>query len=663
MASFLDKFKVKTAIETNTPLDLSCQHITTANFMQLNPIYIKEMVPGESIDINMSTFTRLAPMAVPTLGRALIHNRAFFVPMRTIFPRWDEFITRAISNSTTQAGGNGTSYILDKVPFINNTAIVNYFLGHVSNDASTFSYSNSGGQCLQPFSGAVTDAVKASADICVKVVTKNGTGDTVTFYYYNFTDYGRSVYKVLQSLGYNIVWTTYLYDSYINSTVINSAMSGDTPQYEVSLLPLLSFVKLYLDWYWPSNYVGNSDYNYLKSICDYMLNSNTQTAWYASNLKTLFDHLCYNGKGVVVNYDSSYLVSAFDTPEGPNATQTGTLSIPNIDIVAGSISENSGVNAATNNSVSSVVTGTAFMSSSSYLTQYGLHALHALTDYLKRHQLVGVRALDRFYARFGINLGSEKLKRSQYIGAMNVPLQFGDVMSHTDTPAGTHLGGYAGKGLGYGENGFSYKSDDYGYFVICSSIVPQVGYYQGLDRMNMHVSPLDFYTPEFDQLGNQAISRLEVLCPENYVSSGSVATDEQNIDSMNKSNLATGIFGWTPRYSEYKIGKDRVTGDFRIRSKSAVGDTDDAWHLMRNLDGQYQNSSDIVHDFYFVRGHDMSQYNRIFFGVDDSADKFYLIHNFNVTSQSPMHSLYDTYHWEDAKGKEVVADVNGVKVN
>ena len=66
MASFLDKFKVTTGIDKNTPLDLSCIHLTTANWMQGSPVYIKEMVPGESIKVHQETFTRLAPLAVPT---------------------------------------------------------------------------------------------------------------------------------------------------------------------------------------------------------------------------------------------------------------------------------------------------------------------------------------------------------------------------------------------------------------------------------------------------------------------------------------------------------------------------------------------------------------------------------------------------------------------
>ena len=660
MASFLDKFKIKTAMQTNTTLDLSCQHITTADWMELNPIYIKEMVPGESIDINMSTFTRMAPMAVPTLGRGLIHNRAFFVPMRTIYSRWDDFITRSPSANVANQGGVSNGYILDRVPYTTNYSITNFFIGCVESGTSYFTYSST--NYLTAIGTAATDQEKAEADVAVKVVSPNGTGATVTFYYYNFTDLGRSIYKILTSLGYNLPWTTNLYSNTSASTAINSAMNAECAFTQVSLMPLLSFVKLYIDWYWPAQYVGDARYNVLKSICDYTPCVNNLPQFTAYGIGQIFNNLVdsSNKNGITVNYDSSYLVSAFDTPEGPDNTKTGTITIPNIDYN----SSNSAAGQVTNGTTSAIYAGTANMATyNNTLTQYGLHALHALTDYLKRHQLVGVRALDRFYARFGISLPSEALKRSKYIGAMNVPLQIGDVMSHTDSSAASPLGAYAGKGVGYGENGFSYKADDFGYIVICSSIVPQVGYYQGLDRMNLHISPLDFYTPEFDQLGNQAISRFEVYCADAEVisESGTVASDEAELSALTNSDMS-GIFGWTPRYSEYKIGQDRISGDFRVKSKSIVGDTDDAWHLNRSLTKCWKNAGSMVHSQYFVNGFDAKQYNRVFYNTEDNADKFYLIHNFKVTSNSPMHSLYDTYHWEEG-GKEVVADVNGVKVN
>ena len=43
MASFLDKIKVNTAIDNRNKLDLGCDHITSANFMQYNVAWCKEL--------------------------------------------------------------------------------------------------------------------------------------------------------------------------------------------------------------------------------------------------------------------------------------------------------------------------------------------------------------------------------------------------------------------------------------------------------------------------------------------------------------------------------------------------------------------------------------------------------------------------------------------
>lgn len=680
MASFLDKFKIKTAYEKNTSLDLSCTHVTTSDWMDLSPIYIKEMVPGESIDIKMSTFTRLAPMAVPTLGRGLIHNRAFFVPMRTVFGRWDEFITRAPGQMTNNIGGS-TSYVSNSnVPYIEMFQLAASFFDFDSSTGA-FIYRDANGSnhdtSFCEMLGYVTydsqgDPTNTqaelesfeNADIALKVV--NSSGGT-QYYYYNLKPLGRSVYKILQSLGYQVTWT--IYDNAQTSVYSGLSTSAKTEiaDIKLSLLPLKSFIKAYVDWYWPSQYCNNAYYNGLKSFAEFTPQSSNISLNNASNLRTIWYYLVTSNNGangiagVTVNYDSDYFVSAFDTPEGPTNNFTGTLSLPNIDI-SSSVGPTAGQ--ITNGVTSAVQSGTANMSVyNNIVTQYGLNALRAMTDYLKRHQLVGSRAIDRFYARFGINLGSEKLLRSNYIGSMNIPLQFGDVMSHTDSSVDSPLGAYAGKGLGYGENGFSFKADDYGYIIILSSIVPQIGYYQGIDRTCLHISPTDFYTPEFDQLGNQAIARYELNAgSDNLLDADDPAISEQVMEGKTNDDLSEGLFGWTPRYSEYKIGRDRLTGDFRLNSKNAVGDTTSAWHLFRDTNGLYQDADTMFHSLDFATGKDAGQYNRLFYSTTDSADKFYLIHNFQVTSNSPMHSLYDSYEF-DSNGDSVVADVNGVKVN
>lgn len=70
MASFLDKVKVNSALTERTKFDLGSQHITTADFMQFQPIFVREMSPTEKIDLNVEAFSRANAMPVPTFGRA-----------------------------------------------------------------------------------------------------------------------------------------------------------------------------------------------------------------------------------------------------------------------------------------------------------------------------------------------------------------------------------------------------------------------------------------------------------------------------------------------------------------------------------------------------------------------------------------------------------------
>ena len=144
------------------------------------------------------------------------------------------------------------------------------------------------------------------------------------------------------------------------------------------------------------------------------------------------------------------------------------------------------------------------VNSAPFISEYALTALKSLTDFMKRNQLAGSKAADRYLARFGKALTSEQLGRSVYLGASMQDIQIGDIMSTSDTVngnAGEQLGAYAGKGISYGNGHFDYETKEYGMFITVCSIVPKVGYFQGIDRTVKHLSKLDFYMPEFDNLG------------------------------------------------------------------------------------------------------------------------------------------------------------------
>lgn len=579
MSNFLDKVKVNTALTKTTKLDLGCDHISTANFMQYNVAYAKEMVPQEKISINMETFTRLNPMPVPTFGRARINNRAFFVPFRTIFPGWNDFIT-----DSNHVFANGVTGRFNSVPTISNSTFVQLFTDATAGFAT----------------GVPTD----EADFTAQVGSNSGA--------YKFTYKGRQAMKMIESLGYKIIWS-------------------EAQTAVVSALPIMAAAKIYADWYYPSAYSQNDTISTIEQLFKQDI-SNTY-ALTKTQLQACLEVMYW------VNYDSDYFVSAWDNPVNPNDGSFSAVSFT--DPTAESTSAALTISNAENGNAPSTA-----MSGGKTLTTWAIDALKSLTDYMKRHQLAGARALDRYLARFGVKLASEKLGRCYYIGSNTHDIQFGDIMSTADTE-GSQLGNYAGKGIGYGNSSFDFKTDEYGIIMIISTIQPKAGYYQGMNRNVMHTSRFDFYTPEFDNLGTQAISKAEVYVPTIGT------TNFQNLGS-----LRNGVFGWTPRYAEYKVGRDMITGDFRYDSIN-VGQ--EAWHTMREL--TYTDANDMVHNVDFVLGKDADQYSRIFYNTDaDAADKFNVIYHFEIASYSPMKALFDTYEFEE-KGDKVVMDANGVKMN
>ena len=627
MAAFQDKFQVNSAITESTKMDLSCDFITTGDFFEVTPVYIKEMVPGEHIRIQSEEFTRLQPLNVPTFGRGNINTRGFFVPMRTVMSQWNEFITDAPAVTGALNSSTSPSMVVpSSVPIVNAELICEAFLRQtgVTNFPAILSLNTDSW-------GVSTTTAPGTYDFKVNV---QGTS-----WYITLNQQGRRVKKTLESLGYKV----YPKKSVAAGTYPN------VPELRWSAMPLLAVAKVYVDWYINSAYgILYEDALWIQR----MLNNVNPTAVdiQAPEVVRLLNFI------VMANYDSDYFVSAWDNPVSPNPTAF-TSNIVYSDITFDNPYKST---VEVNTSISS--NGTPYMrgfngTSSSptpyYVSEYALTALKSLTDYMKRHQMVGVHAFDRYLARFGKGLSDEQLRRSKYLGAHKGSIQFGDIMQTTsDVESGLGLGKFAGKGISYDKGVFEYTTNEYGYIILISSIIPSVGYYQGIDRNLLHTNKLDFWTPEFDNLGVQTINSNELYIPYDGTS--------------NMINTYSYTFGFTPRYSEYKFSKDRLTGDFTVPSLNWNGDLD-AWHFMRKFDDTSFSGdpSNVVHSKDFVNGSiDGDQYNRIFQGWNSKSpqDMFWMIWHFDVISHSPMKSMFDTYEFED-KGRKIVEEVNGVKMN
>lgn len=603
----------KVAVQIATPNKsrkvFSQDHITTHSFMRPRPIFCREYVPKRNMSVNVDSFLRANPMPVPIFGHAKVHNRAFFVPFRTVMRDWNEFYT-----SAPYSYPNAEVSIPSSVPLIPNNELVTMFIGNV------------GGQW-------VTEVIAGDHDITVK----RGNNSS----YYAFTVAGINLLSVIEGLGYKINWNT-----------------GDT--YQMSALPLMCYAKVLVDWYYPSAYVGDASYVFVQSIFNNPIDGHVLDQTEISGLLTVAQRCCYQ---------PDYFVNAWDSPVGPNSVdferKLYSPDVTNDSAYAQIVSNDpSGVSSPygpgtkpTNGTpfVGGQSTGQA--AASGVLTQYVLDALKALTDYTKRHQLSGVRALDRYLAELGISLSSEIMDRSMYLGSQSFDMEFYDVFSHANTVGiggagdnGSPLGAYAGKGNGYsGSKTFDFEDgQEFGMFIIVNSIIPQIGYYQGQHRETMHTNCLDFYHGDFDHMAVQPISQREV-----YVSQdGDVAVAQPALN--------TGIFGYAPKYIEYNTPQDLQTGLYRIRTRNALLP---CYTLMRDLSFYEQGLlSAMKHNYGFVIGNDAAQYNRITFGTKDGEDIFNAIHHFDVTYVDSTLPAYDTYDFDEQNG-EIMMDVNGSKLN
>lgn len=593
--NIFDKIKLPVATEHKTTFDLSCDHVTTNNFLTPKVVYCKEIVPKENITVKCESLTRMSPLLAPTFMRASVKTRAFFVPFRDVWRGWNYFITNTSSPALSQ---------ISNVPTVANNTLV-------------FTFRNASNQLL------ATSGASTNPDINYQGY--DSSTQTSTYTKYKFTKKGRMVYDILVGLGYRINWT-----------------NTDTSNF--SLLPILCYFKVLCDWYYHNQYMV---VNYADKLRESLAYGTSITQ---NDLNFIFDQI----GTVSCQYDNDYFSSAFNNANGPSADATN-FSISNNDTSSNDVSTSPAGNAVI---VPDMSSGTAI----SKINQFAIDALKSLSDYLKRHQLAGSQAVDRFASRFGIKLSSEQLQKSIYLGTDDVKLQIGDVYNQSAGTASTNvpLGEYAGKGMGYGNNGtWTFNSTEFGLFIVVTNIVPRVGYVQGVKRHTMHMTPLDFYTPEFDGLGNQAIAMKEICLPKDNSIIANWLSAARSLDSNS-------VYGFTPRYAEYKFGLDYLSGNY-IYPSTSVGE--DCWHGFRlfrdgvndslQTDRLYgEHTAGTLMSF----ATDANQYDRIF--ADDITtntagnDHFRCIFHFDVKSTMPMSSMFENYHFEEA-GKNYIMQLGG----
>jgi len=89
--------------------DRSHGHKTTFDAGQLIPILVDEMLPGDTFNVNMTGFSRLATPIFPIMDNMYMDTQFFFVPIRLIWDNWQRF------NGEQRDPGDSTDYLVPQI--------------------------------------------------------------------------------------------------------------------------------------------------------------------------------------------------------------------------------------------------------------------------------------------------------------------------------------------------------------------------------------------------------------------------------------------------------------------------------------------------------------------------------------------------------------------
>ena len=164
--------------------------------------------------------------------------------------------------------------------------------------------------------------------------------------------------------------------------------------------------------------------------------------------------------------------------------------------------------------------------------------------------LSGNRYQDLLKAFYGVTTRDYRLNLAEYIGGSRYPIYTSEVLQTSET-SNTPLGDQAGHAIGSG-NSFhgSYFVEELGCILNLFWINSENIYAQELRRDWRKFSINDYFFPMFEKLGDQELLQEEICYMIKPSTTASLSSNSR-------------IFGFVPRYSEYKFYNNTVKGGFR----------------------------------------------------------------------------------------------------
>lgn len=453
------KLLPKVANNPRFDFDLSHRHLLTLNFGEIVPATFLEFVPDDYIEMRVSDLFRAIPMVTSPFLRAKQHIDVWAVPYDYLWSNFSGFITQ--KSQPTSSALKGQAFIPHANRFVLSSVINS---SNTDTDIVGRSWS-AGARKLFDLCGYGRLDASGSADVHPEV-------------------------NLWRIAAYNKIW----YDEYRQKYFDKGYRFIDDGEEDSPASLAWNFDDLDC-----TNSTNSSIHN---GTLPFARIKEMFQMRYRLWKKDLFTGGMPSQQFGNVSTVSSSFSGSLGTDLNRWSTYAGSALLGNTNVTT----NNAGSNLYVDNSAA---VHTHEINGQSVFDILALRKSQAVQIWRERALTAGNRISDNLKSHYGSSAEYND-HRASFLGSVDAPLNISDIDATAQTGEGTNqgLGDVAGKGLSsLDERVFKFKAHTFGVIVVVVSLLPEAEYEsQGTDRMNQLLEWEDYFIPETQNTGLEAIS-------------------------------------------------------------------------------------------------------------------------------------------------------------
>lgn len=356
---------------------------------------------------------------------------------------------------------------------------------------------------------------------------------------------------------------------------------------EINALPVRAYVKIWNEYFRDQNIDNPAGY----------FTDDEDTTYYdkGENEDEILKNARLGGRCLPVNKFHDYFTSCLPYPQrGPEVTigLTGNAPVRPYEDTAlknisrtGEIGVLNGINSATvgvqiiageggeGNPLKLGATNTEGIGSTAYLgtdlskieaaTINQLRQAFAVQHYYEALARGGSRYREQVRSLFGVSISDKTVQVPEYLGGgryhvnINQIVQTSGQQTANDTPIG-ETGAVSVTPIN--ESSFTKSFEEHGFVIGVMCVRHNRSYQQGLERFWSRSDRLDYYFPQFANVGEQPVKKKEIMLT-------GTSTDDET-------------FGYQEAWADYRMKPNRVSGKMRSNAEGTL----DFWHYADNYE-------------------------------------------------------------------------------